>query len=278
MPLIQRPLRLHLLGLIALVCTLPNNHAQASQTGYFAQTGLSLQSFHYQESNERNTVLDHEDGLLPGLELLLGKRWDRYTGIMTASILTGTISYDGQTQGGSALLTKTEEHIRNAAVMLKRKTGREEESVQISAGLGYRQWRRDIRPTTTTPRLLEIYHWTYWMLGIGTDVLQTNSWKFSLDWRLLRPIQPAMELHAKGFDPITLDLGSNYSLYLSFPIEFRMGHGKTAFITPSWQSWYLTRSKSERLSANGTPSIYTAQEPDSETHMFGVSITLRLSP
>jgi hypothetical protein len=278
MSLYQRPLRLRLLGLIALAGISCNGYAQSQQSGYFARAGLSLQSFHYQETNDRNEVLDREDGLLPGLELQLGKRWDRYTGIIAASILNGAIDYEGQTQRGSALLTNTDEYVRDVAVLLKRKTGRGADSVQISAGLGHRQWRRDIRPTHTTSRLLEIYRWSYGILGIGTEILQNDTWTLSLDWRLLRPIQPAIEIHAKGFDPLTLDLGSNYSVHLSFPLEFCIGHGQTIVVIPSWQSWYLKRSKSARLYANGIPSIYSAQEPDSETHIFGISVSLRLAP
>jgi len=262
---------------IALFGLTLNSYAQEGQTG-FVQAGISSQNFHYKETDAQGAMLDREDGLLPGVEIAARIRNGRYTSLITASLHGGTITYDGQTQGGSSLTTDTQERIADVAVSIMRTIDPSSTSPRLSAGFGYREWRRDIQPTNFTSGLYETYRWPYWMLGVNADFLQNGHWKAGLDWRLMRPIYPTIEIEADGFDPLTLDLGARLSVYVGFPVEYRFRSKQSIVIRPYWQTWFLERSNSKRLYSNGNPTGLIATEPDSETVILGITASLRFTP
>lgn len=272
----QHPSKFHVLSILILWGS-PNSFAQADPSSYFVHAGLSVQSFRYQETDAHNNVLDREAGLLPGLVIEAGKHLDRYSGLISASLHKGTIPYDGQTQGGSPLMTETRERIVDVAALIKTGIGPYTDFPWLSAGFGYREWRRDIQPTNSAAGLFETYRWPYWMIGLTGDVFQKGLWKAGLDWRLMRPIHPTIELDANDFDPLTLSLGSTYSFNVGFPIEYRAGTKQTVVIRPYWQSWHLRQGNSKRLYSNGIPTDYSAHEPDSETRILGITATLRFA-
>lgn len=269
--------RPRLLGFLVLSAITATTHAQLDQPETFAQVGPSLLSFHYKETAARNAVLDREDGLLPGIEISSGIRTDLFAALIAASFHGGTITYDGKTQTGSPLTTDTRESIADVAISITRAIGPSDYSPQLVAGFGYREWRRDIQSTNSTVGLFEVYRWTYWMLGVEADVLRNDSWNAGIDWRLMRPVHPTIEVEVPGFDPLTLELGSGYSMAIGLPIEYRLGAGRSIVVRPYWQSWYLERSDFKRLYAGGSPTGFSAQEPDSETMVFGVSTLLNFS-
>jgi hypothetical protein len=91
-------------------------------------------------------------------------------------------------------------------------------------------------------------------------------------------VHPTIEIEAPGYDPFTLELGAHYGMNLRFPVEYRFAARQSIVITPYWQTWKLGHSNHKRLYANGVPTPYTAQEPDSETVIFGVSAAIRFMP
>jgi hypothetical protein len=256
----------------------PSSFAQERPSQAFAQIGPSLQNFHYKETDTQGAVLDREDGLLPGVEGGIGIHNDGYTLLLTGSLHRGTVTYDGQTQYRTPLTTDTEERIVDVSALIKFHTGRSKDSLRVIEGLGFREWRRDIQSTGPVLGLYEIYRWRYLMLGVEADVFHSGPWKASFDVRLTRPVHPTIEIEAPGYDPFTLELGAHYGMNLRFPVEYRFAARQSIVITPYWQTWKLGHSNHKRLYANGVPTPYTAQEPDSETVIFGVSAAIRFMP
>lgn len=266
------------LSLFVLSAFSPSPFAQERQSQAFAQIGLALQNFHYKETDEQNTVLDREDGLLPGVEISFGNHIDRNTILLTGSQHDGTIAYDGHTGTGRPHVTDTEERIVDVALLIKRSMEPSADSPRVTGGLGYREWRRDILATEFVSGLFEIYRWPYLMLGVEADAFQNGPWKVGLDWRLTRPVHPTIEVALPGYDPLTLELGANVDVNICFPIEYRFTARQAIVVVPYWQRWTLERSRYKRLYSNGIPTPDSAQEPDSEMTIFGISATLRFSP
>jgi hypothetical protein len=237
-----------------------------------------LQNFHYKETDAQGAVLDREDGLLAGVEGSIGIHDDGYTLLLSGSLHRGTITYNGQTQGGTPLTTDTEERIADVSALIKFHTGRSKDSLRVIEGLGYREWRRDIQSTGPVLGLYEIYRWRYLMLGVEADVFHNGPWKASFDVRLTRPVHPTIEIEAPGFDPLTLKLGARYGVIFRFPVEYRFASRQAIVITPYWQTWFLERSNSKRLYSNGNPTGLIATEPDSETIILGITASLRFTP
>lgn len=239
----------------------------ASLLGAYLQVGAGAQDFSYKEFDDSDVLLDREDGYLPGVMLEFGEYWQAGSGAFRVEMFGGNVDYDGQTQTGIPLKTKTYERIRTVEALFRFDIKSfSKNKAQLIVGLGHREWRRDILATNITRNLFEVYRWKYLILGGAGTLWQNGKWSGGINVHWLRPINPTMSVNISGFDNVTLDLGSRNGVRIDFPFQFLTATHRQWAFAPYWETWRLGRSD-KRL---------TISEPRSETNIVGMTISLRL--
>lgn len=263
---------------LLLAMFLPTAAWSEADNNYFS-LGVSAQDFGYKEFNDQDVLLDREDGPIAGLVMEFGKEWTAYSGVLRFELMDGVIEYDGQTQGGTPLTTRSEERIINMEALIRHKLDTKSQLEKtLIAGFGYREWRRTIRPTNITIGLTEIYRWPYLTLGGAATLWRSGLRSVGVDARWLRPIHPSMAVDLAGYDGVSLALGAKNSARLSFPMRLASKPQQRWTITPYWESWRLGRSADRVLTSGGVATTSTAHEPRSETNVFGITLTLQMRP
>jgi hypothetical protein len=246
--------------------------------------GLSLMEFGYKEFGDHNELLDREDGLLPGLTLGVMQPWNNWFGVLEAGIYSGEVTYDGKTQREISLETDTDELIVDGTLHLGYWFNRPESfSYALYGGLGYRYWRRDIRPTmltngTPVAGLLETYQWKYGLLGFKANFNQSDIVHWKIDVRLIRTIDPAIEADFQGFgrfDNTRLELGEKYGTHINMSWNYSFSKTQSFEIVPFYEQWDLGPSPEKTVTSNGVPVGTRIFEPRSETRNIGISIMLK---
>ena len=264
---------------ILLLSSICSQYAIAGQLDNNLNVGISLQDFSYTEFGDTDIVLNREDGLLPGFILGAGVHWDNFSGVLRGEIFNGLVDYNGQTQSGIPLKAKTDEKItRVEATLHFNLKPFNQYNMSVLAGIGYREWRRDINATRITLSLLEIYRWKYWTLGTSVTFFKKGKRSAGVNVRLLRPIKPTLDVKFPGFDEVTLDLGVNDSARLELFYHFVLRNNQQWTISPYWEYWYMGRSPNKGLTINGVSTVNVAWEPRSDTKIFGVLLSERFEP
>ena len=238
--------------------------------------GLALQDFGYKEFSNQNTLLDREDGWIPGISGAYSQQTDKYSLDIGLTYLKGKVVYDGQTQGGTPHKTHTNEQIIDVSISLGFRDvikNLPKPSV-LYFGLGYREWQRDILPTNNVLGLFEIYSWHYGFIGGKVELFDEDKFTVWLDGRLTRPINPTMNICLSGYDCADLDLGVNTSGRVSVPIHYQLYPNNKLIFEPYFESWDFGRSPAKALTINGTPTGAFILEPRSETRNIGITISI----
>jgi hypothetical protein len=227
--------------------------------------GPSLQSFHYKEFPDNERLRNREDGLLPGVTAGLRFAPGAWRIRLAGSYHGSSVDYDGATSSGNPHQTDTDTDIFDVIA-----TGGYSfalgNSVTVApyAGAGYRYWRRDILPNRGVSGLLEVYRWPYAALGLELGLFQSERFQGGIDVRLVRPINPKLEVH---FDPdTTLDLGARTGYRISVPLRWSFGKSQGILLEPSY----------ERQEIGASPPRNGILEPSSDMDSFGVSLSWRL--
>ncbi len=257
----------------------------ASQESYI---GTSLLRFNYVEYDDNGKWLDEENGLIPGLVLSSVQRHPGYWTRWDASIGYDLIYYNGQTQSGTPLQTRSDALLIDMAIMYGQDFapayGRE---MGVYAGLGYRYWLRNIRPGVdangnNVAGILEHYRWYYGILGYKAMFWAGDRVKTGWDFRFTRMLAAEMGIDFLGYcgyDNTRVSLGEKPGARLAVPVEIRRRHG-TLTITPYYEIIDIGRSNTVFLTRNGSlvdcdgngfnDAVY---EPRSETRNFGIEFS-----
>lgn len=253
-----------------LLCSLPLL-ANESGVSTSAWLGLTATSFDYEEFSDAGASLDREQGWLPGVQAGLDRdygRWFLETGLHWSA---GRIDYRSP-----AASSRTDEDVRSleliAGIPLQAADRRR---TSLVAGLGYREWQRDIRPTSTASGLRETYRWGYGVLGLRAEQPFNAGTRVVVDVQLTRTIRPDIKVRFdNSFDDVSLDLGAENGFRLSLLFDHRLNESKTVWVMPWYEYWELGRSADSVLTSNGTPAG-TVHEPRSETGSYGISMGMR---
>ncbi|MBI3609605.1 MAG: hypothetical protein HY204_02750 [Nitrospirae bacterium] len=236
------------------------------------QIGLSVMNFGYKEFNDGRR-LDREDGLLPGIAGAITRRRGDWFGSWEASYHTGNVLYDGQTQSGLSLRTRTDEELMDLALQIGHglRAGKYPANV-LYAGLGYHRWKRDIRSTSDVTGLFEVYDWWYGILGLKGTFYSTDKIQWGADLRLIRTITPKIIIDFKGlYDRARLNLDERFGGRLSLPWRYQYRENTAFDFEPYLESWNLGRSPTKLLTRNGAV-VGSVFEPKSETRNYGLTI------
>lgn len=264
-----------LIGLAFFQLFTVNAFAANKSASHNVSIGIALQDFGYKEFSDQNTLLDREDGWIPGISGAYSQQTDKYSLDIGFTYIKGNVVYDGQTQGGIPLKTKTNEQIIDTSISLGiLDTLKLVKPSILYFGFGFREWQRDILPTGTVLGLFETYHWHYGFIGGRVELLKKENLSLWLDGRFTRPINPIMRVCLSGFDCADLSLGINTSGRVSLPIHYRLHPNNSIIIEPYFESWDFGRSPGKELTINGTPTGAVILEPRSETRNIGISISV----
>jgi hypothetical protein len=240
---------------------------------------FAMQAFQYKEFDDDGSLLDREDGTLPGVVFGLGMARERWNFVGELAVYSGDVDYDGQTNTRIPITTQTDANITDGHVRAEW-WGWEAGSVRyaVYGGLGYHGWERDIQATRTASGapvsgLWEYYEWGYVLLG-GKLAAEQGLNRWGLDLRLLRTVAPTVRVDFNGlFDDKTLDLGERFGGRLSATWARRASNRTVLKLEPFYEGWDLGRSDTERLTQGGV-AVGTVFEPRSETRNFGVNLGL----
>jgi hypothetical protein len=193
----------------------------------------------------------------------------------TLSFIDGDVRYDGQTQSGQPVRTRTDERIIDGALTAGGafRAG-ERLRLRLYGGMGYREWHRDIHSTGTASGLDETYAWWYALAGGTALYRQTRSTEWGVDARLLRPLDPELRINFPGdLDTARLDLGARTGYRVALAWRRDLSERFRVEVTPYYEYWSLGRSGTVPLERNGT-AIGNLYEPRSETRNVGVAVNV----
>jgi hypothetical protein len=237
-----------------------------------AWLGAAAMDFDYKEF-ENNKRLDHEEGTLYGLAGGVKSGWNSLLFEGALSWFGNDVNYDGHTQGGTPVQTRTDEKILDGEVKAGWGFRRQEKlQYQLYGGLGYRNWKRNIQSTPTASGVRETYTWWYGLLG-GRGLYAAGcctTWLAELQF--MRPLDPEMEIDFKeDLDDTRLDLDSELGLRLSLAWQYDLPTGWRLEVVPFYTAWDIGRSNTRPLKQNGVV-VGSVFEPRSETRNYGIKL------
>jgi hypothetical protein len=253
-----------------LLCPLP---VQANGSGAVttAWLGLSATSFNYEEFDDTGVSLDREEGWLPGVQAGLARDYGRWFLETTLNWSSGQVDYTSP-----AASSTTDEDIGNLEMIggiPLHFTGRQR--ISVVAGAGYREWRRDIRPTPAASGLDETYRWGYAVVGLRGERSLDAGNRVVVDLQLTRTIHPDIQVHFDhSYDDVSLELGAENGFRVNLMFDRKLDGSKTFWLMPWYEYWELGRSSDSVLSSNGVP-VGTVFEPRSEMGNFGIGLGVR---
>ena len=251
--------------------------AMAVKTEY--RVGVGFMDFNYAEYDDNNVFLDGESGFIPGvlhkLKLDSKKSYTEFVGNFYAN----TIEYDGQTQGGTPLKTKSDAVIVDAHVKFGMRLSQAQNHGPY-AGLGFRYWLRNIRSGydvngNPVAGLLEQYHWNYVLLGYTGNFHVSENFMLGFDIRHTHMFNGKMDVNFlgyKNYDNTQVNLGNRAGLRFALPFQTKIrNHG--LIVSPYYEIIDIGKSNSVRVTSDGVPINVTIHEPRSETRNVGIEIT-----
>jgi hypothetical protein len=269
--------------ILAVLLVIPRVHAgePAAPPTWRMHAGLSIQDFNYKEFADDGTLLDRENGLIPGVVagfLRTEKEW----GVAgDFSYHDGAVDYTGQTNSGIPITTRSDARIADLSMRVEhRQIGKADvEYGRLYGGLGLHSWERNVRSTQTAggayvSGVFEIYQWWYGFIGFKTDMVAKPSWSWALDARLTRTFDPRVHVDFLGlYDNTSLDLGPRFGARLSLPWRYALDRVSALSIEPYFERWDLGRSNDMTLTRGGV-AVGGIFEPRSETRSYGLTLSL----
>lgn len=248
-------------------------HAQPCANTTCWWLGASALDFGYEEFNTAGASLDRESGVVPGLTGGIRWRTGDWFGESELWLHTGRVDYTAPDA-----TTRTDERIADwSARAGHRLAGMPGRGVDGYAGLGYRDWRRDIQSTTLSGEV-EDYRWWYWGLGIRGEHPIGRRDRLAVDVRWQRPLDPQLHVRFKGpYDDVNLDPRAANGFRVSLLAEHDLPSGLSVWLSTWFESWPLDASTAVVLQQNGTPVVpaQLVNEPDSKTRNTGITLGVR---
>lgn len=243
-----------------------------------AWLGLTAQSFHYWEyRKDDGSLADRESGWVPGVHAAVEHDFGAWFGGATLDWSRGAIDHAEPELGNT-----TDSDIRQLELHAGLPVWRQgRHRLSVVAGLGAREWRRDIRNTVNANGLPvygqdETYRWGYVLLGVRGDYQLQPVTHLALELQLVRPHDPDLKVdfNKESWDSVRLGLGAKTGYRVRLLLERQIDERRSLWLSPWYEYWALDRSADVNLTSGGT-YLGTLYEPDSETGTFGFSAGVR---
>lgn len=256
---------------IFLFCLSCSTEAYAAPNKFNSQLAASLMNFNYGEYNDNDNLIDKEYGLLPGVAFSLNYQFKDLQLSGEGSLYANDVTYDGQTQSGTPVQSRTDTFISDFSVRLAQLfDGQKLMPDSVYFGMGYRYWNRNIRDTSTssgTPvsGVREVYRLPYIQLGSCWNIAKLGRTDWSLDIRLHRTVSAEMDVHI--YEGTTLNLGERWGGRASLMIAGIFDKESNYYVEQFLELWQIGKSNPKYNSGAGY--IY---EPRSTTINLGVNL------
>ncbi len=233
-----------------------------------ASVGVSFLNFHYAEYDVGGGLLDYENGLLPGFAVEATRMENDWFVTGKLNYHTGDVLYDGHTQTGLAVVTRSDAIILDVFLQVGRQFRVEgRPSYSLYGGVGHHYWRREIRSTGAVSGLSETYRWDYAALGLDHVLDQSDRHTWKVDLRIQRTLSPSME-----FNSVQFPLAERNGVRIAFPWSNPLQKKLRLNIEPYYERWELGRSPGREVILNG--NTVSAFEPDSITNNRGIMVSI----
>lgn len=245
--------------------------AHASSVENETRLAFSFMNFSYKEFDDDDDLLNREDGLLPGVSLSIVKPVRRLLMTGELSFYVNDIQYDGQTQSGTPVESRTDTFIYDFSLSITHIfEGKSLLPERLYYGMGYRHWDRDIRDTETATGipvmgLHEVYRLPYVLVGSRWDIITSENFSGSLELRVHHTV--GAEMFVNLYEGTTLDLGERFGGRASLIFASQVNKGKNYYIEPFYEFWQIGKSDIEYNSGLGY-----ILEPRSTTNNVGLNI------
>lgn len=246
---------------------------QSPITGDF---GLSITDFSYQEFKQNGPLFNHEYGILPGIKIGLSKNFKQGFLATTFSYHWNEVNYEGETQSGLPIKTRTDEKIYTGSLQLGQQLKITDHFIsQFYIGLGYYQWQRDILSTATKLGLFETYQWRYGLLGVKGILPISDKSKLSIHFALTYPLNPTIKVNFNGiFDEKKFNLAAKKGKMFSLAWQYQYTEKINIILEPYLEHWQFGASAKQTL-IRGGKIVGSLFEPRSKMHNYGLMIYLR---
>jgi len=270
---------------IALLACFASNFllsGSSQAASFFTELALSSEYFHYEEQNTQGHRLNREEGHINGASISFGYQPTGNTEFkLTHERVFGEVKYEGFTQSGSGLSTKTKEKFNLSSIRFKQYLGNINGLTglnwYISTALNHRGWERKIQPSSAALGLNENYSWNELDLSIGGD------YKISAKSMLTSKIGTVFGFNEKidvdlseiGAGKPSFQFGKVRGKNFNFGYKYLLNAISTISLLVSYQYWHFERSNVHSI--NLGPRKINLTEPESDMHRAGVSVQYRSS-
>lgn len=247
----------------------------AADTPVYVRVGVDASDFGYKEYGPDGTELDREEGYLPGLALSARTYWQAYFAELSLDYSRAEVDYRASTASLDIRSDTREEMMQWQLLAGREWTLGPKGVMDLTLGLGMRDWERDIQSTASADGLLEEYHWNFASIGAhySHQFDARHRATIGYEYRSLFSADLDVKFRSGDFDDTNLSLpdGDGRAIVLQWRYDWRP--------TVSWvlsghyRFWDIPRSKAWALSRNGVLLGSTVTEPRSETR----EVALRLS-
>jgi hypothetical protein len=243
-----------------------------SETAVTAETRFalspSLLHFDYTEFSTTNTVLNREQGWIPGIKLGITQSFATDWRIgLTGSYYQGSVDYDGQTQSGTPHLTQTD-------TTLLRLGARIEKTIFNNTNLFIttvsHQWRRDIRSNNGVSGILETYRWIELAIGLNYNFIldAKNTLNLEAAYLITRSATIDVDLTRVDLGTAVLDIGDGSGGKVDLNWSYRYTDTTSLGLSLFFEAWDFGRSNT-KPTQGGSSSVFIT-EPRSETRNTGI--------
>jgi hypothetical protein len=244
---------------------------------------LALQAEHWRydarETAPSGFVLNRDSGVLRGGTLALQATVGGWRPGLALQALDGTLQYDGRTQIGLPLQTRTGLQWRRATLTLApaAPVPLGPLVLQPQLALAHLRLARAIAATPISLPTTETLHAT--TLGLGTTATWTTgplAWQLGLDGR--RPLRQRLEVDTFGvLDAYALRPQSRWSTQLLGALAWSPQPGWTLRLAARREALNLGASPAALVTSDGQPAAVSAY-PGSRQRLRGWTLELRIEP
>jgi hypothetical protein len=205
--------------------------------------------FDYREFDRNDRELNHERGLLPGVQAGLRALGDKLFARVDLSLQRGVVHYDGETQGGTPVETDTETRLISASAEPGFWLDPERQRWGPFLRLGLKRWDRDIQGTGNVQGIYEVYRWKE--IGAGLQHVPQRAagehWGHEVAVMAYGVVNGSIfvelsELRGSNLNDTRLRLGDNLGGRLRYTSTRELDHDYRLLIEPWVAAWGFDRS------------------------------------
>jgi hypothetical protein len=247
--------------------------------------GVSLKfAYHdYKEINEPDWFKSDEKGVLPGIHCSYAYQGMKnpFYGRLLFEYTAGKTDYDGTTQAGSPLQTKTYNRFEswegNIGLRFQPDPGHLQAQVTFYTGVGYRYWNRGLGGQAP---FSEEYSWKYIPVGMLISYPISKKWRGEVEMAAWFIFDAAIKVNLSEADPNYNNpqaaLGNTLGWRIEVPFHYQFSKHWSLNIVPSFENYSFGKSDTFRITYAGMPTPFVGHEPDSRTSIYSLRLGFSL--